>query len=230
MGKTVVFGIVLEIHTACFILTTFVILQHWLRSFSIGEYTSLVQLEVTGKNMDVMKKDKQIIKDYNCGMGGVHLPDQKTTTYKLDRKSSDDMMDISVLSLEPICKLWYTKGLELLDLRIVWAKTLIGTHNSLSQNTPVIHVPCREVLPASVLLNFPVLQKTTGKCRCCHSEGIENKKCIQCNTCAAFLCLISGEDLETVLQIPMPKFKDNYYYFISRLSFTLCYLAIILFI
>ena len=40
----------------CFIFATFVIRQHWLRSFLIGEYTVLVQLEVTGKNFAIMKK------------------------------------------------------------------------------------------------------------------------------------------------------------------------------
>ena len=40
----------------CFVLATFVILQHWLRSFLIGEDTALVQLEVTGKNIAILKK------------------------------------------------------------------------------------------------------------------------------------------------------------------------------
>ena len=75
-------------------------------------------------------------------MGGVYLPDQKTAAHKLDHKSSGDLMDNSVLGLDPIYKVLQTKGLELLDLKIVLAKTLIGTHNSLSQNTPVIHVSC----------------------------------------------------------------------------------------
>ena len=55
--------------------------------------------KVKGQSAKISPK---IIKDYNCGMGGADLSDQKTNAYKLDRKSSGDPMDISVLSLEPI--------------------------------------------------------------------------------------------------------------------------------
>ena len=51
LGETVVLDLSekLENNTVCFILTIFLILQHWLRSFSIEEYTALVQFEMTGK-------------------------------------------------------------------------------------------------------------------------------------------------------------------------------------
>ena len=58
--------------------------------------------KVKGQSAKISVLCPEIIKDYNCGMGGVDLPVQKTTAYKLDRKSSGDPMDISVLSLEPI--------------------------------------------------------------------------------------------------------------------------------
>ena len=76
--------------------------------------------------------------------------------------------------------------MELLDFKIVLAKSLIGTYNSRTQNTPVSHVSRREVLPASVPPHLPVLQTTRGKCRYCYTEGIENKTYIQCNTCEVF--------------------------------------------
>ena len=44
--------------TLCFILATFLILQHWLSSFSIEEYTALVQFEVIRKIWLLWKKIK----------------------------------------------------------------------------------------------------------------------------------------------------------------------------
>ena len=82
--------------------------------------------------------------------------------------------------------------MELLDFKIVLAKSLIGTYNSHSRNTPVSHVSSREVLPASVPLHLPVLQTTKGKCRYCYTGGTEKKTYIQCNVCGVSLCLISG--------------------------------------
>ena len=70
---------------------------------------------------------------------------------------------------------YYPKEMELLDFKIVLAKSLIGTYNSCSRNTSVSHVSRQEVLPASVPLHLPVLQTTRGKCRYCYTEGIEKK-------------------------------------------------------
>ena len=70
---------------------------------------------------------------------------------------------------------YYPKEMELLDFKIVLAKSLIGTYNSRSRNTAVSHVSRQEVLPASVPLQLPVLQTTRGKCRYCYTEGIEKK-------------------------------------------------------
>ena len=52
--------------------------------------------------------------------------------------------------------------MELPDLKIVLAKSLIGANNSRSQNTPIGHMSRR------------VLQTTRGKCRYCYTGGIEN--------------------------------------------------------
>ena len=110
-------------------------------------------------------------------MGGVDLLDQKTAAYKLDCKSSGgcyylrlfvDLMDISVVNLHVIYKVLYPKGMELLDFKIILAKSLIGTYNSRCQNTPVSHVSRQEVFPASVPLHLPVLQTMRGKYRYCY--------------------------------------------------------------
>ena len=144
-----------------------------------------------------------IIKDYNSGMGDVDLLDQKKAAYKLDCKSSCgpyctrllvDLIDISVVNSHIIYKELNPKGMELLDFKIVLAKSLVGTYNSRSRNTPASHVSRREVLPASVPLYLSVLQQTRGKCRYCYTGGIENKTYIKCNTCGVFLCLISGNN------------------------------------
>ena len=78
-------------------------------------------------------------------------------------------MGISVVSSDAIYKALYPKGMELLYFKIVLAKSLIGTYNSRSRNTPVCHVSRREVLLASVPLHLPVLQTTIGKYRYCYT-------------------------------------------------------------
>ena len=87
-------------------------------------------------------------------------------------------MDISAVNAHAIYKGLYPKGTELVDLKLVLAKSLISTHNSRSRNTLVRHVSRREVLP--------VFQKTRGKCTHCYTGGIKNKIYIHCNMCRVF--------------------------------------------
>ena len=79
------------------------------------------------------------MKDYNSGMGGVDLLDQKTAAYKLDRRSSGgryylklffDLMDISVVNPHAICKILYPKEIGLLDFKIFLTKSLIRSYDS----------------------------------------------------------------------------------------------------
>ena len=162
---------------------------------------STVSCRVKGQSSKILVPCPEMIKDYNYGMGGVDLMDQKTTAYKLDHKSSGgryylrlfyDLMDISVVISHIIYKELNPKGMELLDFKIVLAKSLVGTYNSRSRNTPASHVSHQEVLPANVPLHLPVLQQTRGKCRYCYTGGIENKTYIKCNMCGVLRCLISG--------------------------------------
>ena len=167
--------------------------------------------------------------------------------YKLDRKSSGgryylrlffDLMNISVVNSHAIYKVLYPKGMELLDFKIVLTKSLIGKYNSGNRNKPVSHVSRREILPASVALHLPVLETTRGKCRYCYTGGIEKKTYIQCNTCGVSLCLIYGNRSQIfpckLCKFPYRGLKTKHFFcfysFISSLSFTLGYLAGILFI
>ena len=61
------------------------------------------------------------------------------------------------------------------NYKIVLAKSLICTYNSRSRNTPVNHMSCRKVLPASVPLHLPVLQTATEKCDTATLEGLRTK-------------------------------------------------------
>ena len=120
------------------------------------------------------------IKNYNSRMGGVDLLDQSNCLqigmqviwWALLRQIIFLFMDISVVNSRAIYKGLYPKGMELLELKLVLAKSLIGLYNSRSRNTLVRHVYRREVLPASVQLNLQVLQKTRRKCRHCYTGGI----------------------------------------------------------
>ena len=117
--------------------------------------------------------------------------------------------------------------MELLDFKIILAKSWIGACNSRSRNTPVSHVSHWEVLSVSVPKHLPVLQTMRGKWRYCYSFNVIFME--------VFCDWFPAIDLGTVLQISIPKFNDNkhffcYYSFISSLSFTLGYLASTLFI
>ena len=68
---------------------------------------STVSRRVKGQSAKIPVSCPEIIKDYNSGMGGVDLLDQKTAAYKLDCKFSGgrsylrsffDLMDISVVN------------------------------------------------------------------------------------------------------------------------------------
>ena len=117
--------------------------------------------------------------------------------------------------------------MELQDFKIILAKSWIGACNSRSRNTPVSHVSHWEVLSVSVPLHLPVLQTMGEKCRYCYAFNIIFVEVF----CAWFPTI----DLGNVLQISIPKFKDNKHFFccysfISSLSFTLGYVASIFFI
>ena len=98
-----------------------------------------VSRRLKGKSAKIPVSCLSIVKEYNNGMGGVDLLDQRMVAYKLDRKSSSghyylrlffDLMDIAVINSHVVYKALYPKGMELLDFKIVIAKYLIGAYNS----------------------------------------------------------------------------------------------------
>ena len=178
---------------------------------------STVTRGVKGQSVKISVPCPGIIKDYNSGMGGVDLLDQKTSTYKLDRKSSGgryylrlffDLMDISVVNSHTVYKVLCLKGMELLDFKIILAKSLISKYNSRSRNTPVSHVSCRKVLPTSVPLHFLVLQKLEESVDSVILEGLKTKHTFNAIHVELFCAWLPAIDLETVLQISIPKFTD----------------------
>ena len=100
---------------------------------------STVSRRAKGQSAKISVPCQEIIKGYNSGMGGVDLLDEKTVAYRLDCKSSSgryylrlffDLMDISVVNSHIIYKELNPKGMELLDFKIVLAKSLVGTYSS----------------------------------------------------------------------------------------------------
>ena len=159
---------------------------------------SKVTRRLKGQSTKEPVPSPEIIKDYNSGMGGVDLLDQKTARSKLEHKSSGgccylrlffDLMDIFVLNSHAVYKVLYPKGAELLNFKFVLAKSMIGTYNSCSRNTPVSHVSRREALQDSVPLHLFVLQTTREKYRYCYTGVIENKTYIQCKGCRVFFLI-----------------------------------------
>ena len=82
-------------------------------------------------------------------MSGVDLFDQKTTMYRLDRKSSGgryylrlffDLMDMCMVNSHIVYKECYPTGRELLDFKVLVAKSLIGSYNSRQRIAPPTRV------------------------------------------------------------------------------------------
>ena len=103
------------------------------------EKISTVLRTVKGQSTKIPIPCLEIIQDYNSGMGGVDLLDQKTAPYMLSHKFSGgryylrlffDLMYISVINLHIIYKELNPKGMELLDFKIVLAKSLVGIYDS----------------------------------------------------------------------------------------------------
>ena len=95
---------------------------------------------------------------------------KKAAANKLDRESSGGRYHLRLHF-----DLMDQKGMLLPDMKIVLAKSLIGTYNSHSRNAPVSHAFHREVFPAGIPLHLSVLQTMRGKCRYCYTGGIGNK-------------------------------------------------------
>ena len=162
-----------------------------------------VSRRVKGKSAKILVPCPSVIKEYNNGMGGVDLFDQKMAAYNLDRKSCNgryyfrlffDLMDIAVVHSHVSYKALYSKHMELLDFIIFIAKSLIGAHNSRCRNKSITQTSRWEVFLASVQLHLTVIQATRGKCRYCYNAEIENKTHMQYNTCGVFLSLVSSNN------------------------------------
>ena len=138
-----------------------------------------------------------------------------------------DLIDISVVNSHTIYKVLYPQGMELQDFKIILAKSWIGACNSRSWNTLISHVSHWEALLVSVPLHLPVPQTTRVKCRYYYTFNVILVE--------VFCAWFPAVDLETVLQISIPKFNENKHFFscysfTSSLSFTLVYVASIFFI
>ena len=136
-------------------------------------------------------------------MGCVDLLDQKTAVYRLDRKSSGgryylrlffDLMDMCMVNSHIVYKECYPTGMELLDFKVLVAKSLIGSYNSRQRIAQLTCVSRRSFLPADVPLHLPIILSTRGKCRYCYVSGTENETSFQCNTCGVYLCLVAGRN------------------------------------
>ena len=144
----------------------------------------------------------EAVKQYNAGMGGVDLMDQKCAAYHLDRKSSSgryylrlffDIMDMACVNAHVIYKDLNPKGMELLDFKQVISKNMIGHYNCRQRNQADMRASRRSFTPASVPLHLPIIDGQRGKCKYCYDAGIENKTSIKCATCGVRLCIVVGK-------------------------------------
>ena len=162
---------------------------------------SSVSRRAKGQSSKVTVPCPKMVKDLNSNMGGVDLLDQKTAVYRLDRKSSGgryylrlffDLIDMCIVNSHIVYNECYPTGMELLDIKVLVAKLLIGSYNSHQRIARLNRVSRRSFLPADVPLHLPIIQSTREKCRYCYVSGTENKTSFQCITCGVYLCLVAG--------------------------------------
>ena len=134
-------------------------------------------------------------------MCGVDLLDQRTATYRLDRKSSVksylcilfDLMDIAFVNSYFIYNMKHPNKLPLLDYKIVVAKNLVQYHQGRKRAVPMSRPSKKKNQPESIDNHgghLPDYQTMPKRCVYCAMEGKENRTFVICLACNIPLCLL----------------------------------------
>ena len=139
-----------------------------------------------------------IIKMYNASIGFVDVIDQKTTAYRLDRKSKFrfylrmffDLINIAFANSHTV----HTKlgnSISLLDFKTVVAKSLTGRYSNQQPCFTLSRTSKRKALKSSLPKEIPThiseFNEKRIRCNFCKNEGADHKTFVSCPACGLYL-------------------------------------------
>ena len=180
---------------------------YMLSNFLSGYPQHSVSKRQKGTSERTVVQKPNVVKEYNCHMGGVDLMDQKKTTYEFDHRSRhkyylrvvQDLIYIAVNNAHVVYSfLECTNATAVVDaktFRRAVARDLIGEFSSRKRPTPAAAVITSKRLNISPLNNERrhTISKTEKRTRCkfCYGSkpklnSLVNTKCVECNVHLCF--------------------------------------------
>lgn len=145
----------------------------------------------------------KIVSNYNKGMGGVDLLDQRKSYYEVDRKAKFrfylriffDLMDIACVNALIVYQQCCNSKICLLDFKKSVADSMTRKFSSRKRSFPFVRPNRLSSLlrprnsPASID-HMPIFKEKRRRCCLCARLDAESKKTsIECSTCEVPLCL-----------------------------------------
>ncbi len=177
---------------------------HLLSTISSSNEMITVRRRQKGQMEKVNVSCPTMIRDYNNGMNGTDVMDQRTKPYAFDRRSPTkyytrpffDYMEMAVVNAfivqEKLAKTeWASdRPKTLIDFKRKVALSLIGSYTSRAR--PATSRPA--VCPPSSFHRVAMVE-TKGRCRYCYSQGQKDVKVFtKCETCQVHLCISKSKD------------------------------------
>ena len=168
---------------------------------------SSVQRRVKKQASKITLPCPQLVKSYNAGMGGVDLLDQRTASYRLDRKSRTrfylrlifDILDMSCVNAFIAYNTLNPNVMSFLDVKISVGKAMIGVYTNRERNPPSYRSTKNDRLssasmPAQLPQHIPTFGAKRQRCYYCRNEGVESKTKIYCSSCNKYFCISEGRN------------------------------------
>lgn len=174
-----------------------------------SEITTVTRKDNCGRKKDILCP--QVVRDYNCYMGGVDHADQLRTTYGVNRKSKKwwhrifwGLLDIMFVNSYVVYKQIHG-SITLLDFRrsvtqgLLTLRELPKSNKRQSTSTPKNKGPAtkrrgkewsvsKDVRLTNRGIHWPKFVTNRGRCEVCAINGIQSRLYSKCSHCNVFLC------------------------------------------
>lgn len=176
---------------------------HLLSTITSSEEMITVRRRQKGQKEKVSVPCPAMIRDYNNGMNGTDVMDQRTKPYSFDRRSPTkyytrpffDYLEMAVVNSfiiqEKLAETEWAgdRPKTLLDFKRKIALSLIGSYTSRAR--PATSRPA--VCPPS--FHRVAMVETKGRCKFCYAQNRKDVKVFtKCETCQVHLCISKGKD------------------------------------
>lgn len=149
-----------------------------------------------------------VIANYNKGMGGVDLIDQKKTYYELDRKSKFrfylriffDLMDVACVNAFQIYAAKFPRQMSLLQYKITVADALTRRYSSRKRSFPTSRpskIRAINIVPQTSAGHLPEFVETRRRCVNCAKSKVEQRTFVMCSVSKVHLCLLKERNCFT---------------------------------